>query len=238
MGKLEYNLNDPVEGFAPSHVRVNSESIRIAVGPPTLQEFVSGSNTATDEVKTTLVYPLGMTQAFSLPQQKQVVSLSEIGSRRNFMVPGKSISSIALSKTWIYGPNLLRALYAWYQVDNAGGTPIESLVGNAANLTPGLQISPGIKNVFLNLESDMFDHPFGLLIAIRDTQGDYMYASYFETCYITAHHMSPRADGMVMMENVSILPERQVPVMVDAVSVKTARERMSRGSSSSVASID
>ena len=227
LGQLGYDLNSPVEGFAPEHVRVNAESVQIAAGPATLSDFSEATSTD-DKVKSTLVYPLGITQEFTMPQQKRVVSLSEIGSRRNFMVPGKSISSISMTKAWIYGPNLLRALYAWYNVSQRDiGSPIRSLIGgHTAPEAWESMISPGYENVLLNLESDLFDHPFGLLITIRDTQGQFMYASYFETCYIQAYHVAPNASGMVMMENVAILPERQVPVKVEAVSVDAARNKM------------
>jgi hypothetical protein len=236
LGTLGYDLGSPVEGFAPEHVRVNAESVQIAAGPATLADFAGQSaNVDQAKMKGTMVYPLGIAQDFALPQQKQVMSLSEIGSRRNFMVPGKSIASLSMSRALIYGPNLLRALYAWYNVNQVGGDPIASLIDGHPDMEPWtVNMSPGYENVFMNLESDMFDHPFGLLMTIRDTQGNFMYASYFETCYIQGYHTSPNASGMVMMENVSMLPERQVPVRVKAVGVSEARSKMTKYDTASI----
>lgn len=240
---LNYDLKRPVDGYAPPHVRINGESTRIGAGPPLLSNM-SKSNTTPTTFKDTgdstvpgYVYPLGIIQNLNISQNKHVMSLSEIGSRRNFMFPGKSVGAVSFGRAWVYGPNLLRLLYAYYSDigDKMGENGLlkhtwDQEAGTNAENKTGYSISPGYKNMWLNLESDVFDHPIGLLMVVKDTMDSYIGAQYLETAYITSASHSTDANGMMTMEGVNLLYEQMVPVKIaSALSITDAKGNMQHG---------
>ena len=75
--------------------------------------------------------------------------------------------------------------------------------------------------MFMNLASDLFSQPVGMLIYLRDSNEDTYGATYLESCYIPNHTVATDANGVIMQENVSVQFERAVPVAVKAVSLIT-----------------
>jgi hypothetical protein len=102
------------------------------------------------------------------------------------------------------------------------------LMGNSAttadankNRNPHkMVISPGYKNIFLNLASDLFMQPIGLMLYFKDSNNESVYAAYAENCVIPNHDLGMDAGGTVMQENVSIQFERLLPIWIaDSISV-------------------
>jgi len=125
-----------------------------------------------------------------------------------------------------HGPNLLRSLYAYYRSDAGSNYDFDHLMGEgnqdieAANENRNphpIMISPGHKNIFLNLASDLFAQTIGLLIYFKDSNDDAVYACYAENCVIPTHSLGLDAGGTVMQENVQIQFERLQPVHLTAV---------------------
>lgn len=80
-------------------------------------------------------------------------------------------------------------------------------------------IPPGYENIYMNLASDLFTQPIGILMYIRDIAEKTLGAMYFEACYIPQHSMSTDSQGVLIQEQVSVQFERTVPVQVAALSV-------------------
>ena len=129
-----------------------------------------------------------------------------------------------LGRIMYHGPSLLRVLYAYYQ-DATPPAMVETLLGGiAASTMPNphdVKIDPGFENIYLNLASDLFTQPIGLLVMFKDSNEDTMGAVYLESCYIPNHTISTDAMGTIIQENVAIQFERAVPIAVDVIGLIT-----------------
>jgi hypothetical protein len=80
-------------------------------------------------------------------------------------------------------------------------------------------IPPGYANIFMNLASDLFSQPIGLLLYLRDCDETTMGAMYMESCYVPNHQLTTDANGTVIQESAAVQFERGVPVAVNALSL-------------------
>ena len=130
-----------------------------------------------------------------------------------------------LGRIMYHGPSLLRVLYAYYQ-DAVAPATVETLLGGiSASTMPNphnVKIPPGYENVYLNLASDLFSQPIGLLLMLKDNNEDTMAAVYLESCYIPNHSISTDAMGTIIQEQVSIQFERAVPIATQVIGLITS----------------
>jgi hypothetical protein len=195
----------------------------IAAGPPRLQN-IPNIGTAADVVTPAITQPIGMVQQFSLSHQRAFSRVFELGSERSYFISGRTNGQISLSRVYYHGPSLLRMLYA---AKSDLATPVTVLpfttlagVASAADPNPhNVKIRPGFSNLYLNLASDLFSQPIGLLIKTVDSNEQTIGAVYAEGCYVPSHSFSVDANGLMVQENVSIQFERIVPVAVNAVNL-------------------
>jgi hypothetical protein len=206
---------------------ITSEQILLACGPPRLSQ-VGGTIAAGAELTTnqgsipSFAYPVGAVQSFSVSQSMNLMRFFEIGSIRSYFIPGKRIGQLSLGRVLFHGPSLLRVMYAYYQ-DLLPPTVIQSLYpSNAVIKNPHtVKLSPGSNNLYINLSSDLFSQPFGMLMYIRDSNEDVYGAQYFEQCYIPNYSTGFDAQGIVVQENAAIQYERITPVGVAALDLIT-----------------
>ena len=198
----------------------------VAAGPPNLaflaSKTVSGVELPTGSGGGALVFPLGITQRFGISQTRQHARVWELGSERSYWVSGRTVGQITLGRVMYHGPNLLRALMAYYRSKSATREDLKfphlmganSIIDEANNhRNPhDIKISPGDKNIFLNLASDLFGQTMGLMLYFKDSNNEAVYATYAENCVIPSHSLSMDAGGTVMQENVQLQFERLVPV--------------------------
>ena len=100
--------------------------------------------------------------------------------------------------------------------------PFTALGAVASAMEPNphnVKIRPGFNNLYLNLASDLFAQPIGLLIKTVDSNEQTIGAVYAEACYVPNHSFSVDANGLMVQEQASIQFERIVPVRVDALSL-------------------
>lgn len=187
----------------------------IAAGPPRLLSGPIG------ELKgQALTYPIGLVQNFSLSHNRQFSRIFELGSERSYFISGRTTGQIALGRVLYHGPSILRALYATYQDTAAGSAQVKPFdamanVANAYNKAINqhdVKIRPGYNNLYLNLASDLFSQPIGLLIKTVDSNEKTIGAVYAEGCYIPNHTFSTDSQGVLVQEQVMIQFERIVPV--------------------------
>lgn len=206
---------------------MNASFTLLAAGPPRLANvgaltFAGGAaeGGAADDI----VFPIGIVQNFNLSHNRQFSRIWEIGSERSFFISGRTVGQLGLSRIMYHGPSLLKVLYAYYQ-DLVPPTLIPSAIGanNIGALTVAnahdLKIAPGYENMYLNLASDLFNQPVGMMVYFRDSNEDTMGSIYLEGSVIPNHTIATDAQGTIIQENSSLQFERAVPVAVSALAL-------------------
>jgi len=197
----------------------------IAAGPPRLANIggaaaistaASGAGTGADQV----VLPIGLIQNFGLSHTRQFSRIYEIGSERSYFIGGRTMGQLQLSRVYYHGASLLRMLYAYYQ-DALPPTVVNAMwsnAGAAAQSNPhDVIIPPGYENIFINLASDLFAQPVGMMMYMRDVNQETLGAVYFEACYVPNHSWQTDSNGVLIQESVAVQFERAVPVGVAAL---------------------
>ena len=169
-----------------------------------------------------------MVQNFSLSHNRQFSRVFELGSERSYFVSGRTVGQIQLGRVMYHGPSILRALYAGFQAQSGAGVTVPAFnsLQKMAGAYEGsinkhdVKIRPGFNNLYLNLASDMFSQPIGLLIKTLDSNENTIGAVYAEGCYIPNHSFSTDSQGLLVQEQVSIQFERIVPVRTNMVALK------------------
>lgn len=198
----------------------------VAAGPPRLANIGGAAGAAatlsSSGAGKNWAFPVGIVQNINLSHNRAFQRFWELGSERSYFVSGRTMGQLALSRIMYHGPSLLRALYAYYQ-DLLPPTVVPFVFKNAGASTVAnphnVKIPPGYENVFLNLASDLFSQPVGLLLYFRDSNEDTVGAIYLEACYVPSHTIATDAGGTVIQENVSVQFERAVPVAVAALAL-------------------
>lgn len=150
--------------------------------------------------------PIGLTDGINYSSDAQLARLYEIGSNRAFFTRGKTISAISFSKMLADQQNILRALTlnAYRPVMNVDGTK-----------APGAD-SPN-PDIMMNLDSEYFAVPFGLLLVFKTRGGSVgtgkiLSALYLENCMFAGYNFNITATAPVIVEGISIQFDRPVPV--------------------------
>lgn len=200
----------------------------LAAGPPRLANVggSAGVGAALDQgaAADTLFYPMGLIQQFSLGQNRTFTQLFELGSHRSYFIAGRNVGQASLSSIYYHGPNLLRSMYAYYQ-DLLPPTIVQSgfvNAGSATNPNPhNVIIPPGYGNIFVNLASDLFTQPVGLLSYMKDSNEDTLAANYLESAVVPNYNFATDSNGVMIQENIALQFERVVPVAVQVVALLT-----------------
>jgi hypothetical protein len=199
----------------------------VAAGPPRLAN-IGGATVAAGALAGAgadqIVMPIGVVQNLNLSHNRQFNRIFEVGSERSYFVSGRTMGQLSISRILYHGPSLLRMLYAYYE-DLIPPTTVNSVFPNAGSATVSnphdVKIPPGYENMFLNLASDLFNQPIGLLLYIRDSNEDTLGAVYVEGCYVPNHTWATDAQGVLVQESAAIQFERAVPVAVSSLSLVT-----------------
>lgn len=229
------NFSDwsPYTGYVQSGMvdgaYANAGFTMIAAGPPRLANIggaaaIAGAVQGNGQAANQVVYPIGIVQSFNLSHQRNFSRLFEIGSERSYFIAGRTVGQIALGRVYYHGASLLRILYAYYQ-DLVPPTLVPAMFPNAGAQSMSnphdVVIPPGYENIYLNLASDLFAQPVGMLVYIRDINQQTLGAIYFEACYLPTHSLSMDSTGVLLQEQVAVQFERAVPVQVASLALIT-----------------
>jgi hypothetical protein len=202
----------------------------IAAGPPRLAALSPGAAEIGAEVETgNIAFPIGLLQNYGFSQGGSLMRLWEIGSQRSYYMRGRVAGQVGLSRIMYHGPSLLRVLYAYLDSD-LGKVKFESLYANTArthlntsNAGQGkggrYEVSPGYQNMWVNLASDVFTQPIGLLFVFRDSNGDTVGSFYLENCMVSNHGLQGDANNTMQSESTSLMYERVVPINIQTVAL-------------------
>lgn len=206
---------------------VNAGHTLLAAGPPRIANIggaaafaqaISGSGQAANQI----VLPIGLIQNFSVSHNRQFSRIFEIGSERSYFISGRTVGQLGLGRIYYQGASLLRILYAYYQ-DLVPATFVPAMFPNAGAASMAnphdVIIPPGYENIYINLASDLFTQPIGILFYVRDINQDSLGAVYFESCYVPQHGMNTDSQGVLVQESVGIQFERAVPVAISALTL-------------------
>ena len=206
---------------------MNAAFTMVAAGPPRLAATTAPNFDGNQAQIGDIAYPIGILQSINLGMNSQIMRLWEIGSERSYFIRGRTQGQVSLGRIMYHGPSLLKVLYAY--LDTNTGTENDQLYVNSANAllnTAGVEgtktnyaLPPGYENIWIDLSSDVFSQPIGLLIYFRDSNEDTVGAFYLEYCMISNYGLSTDAGGTIMSEQCSIMYERIVPIDIKAVSL-------------------
>ena len=203
---------------------VSAESTLVAAGPPRLELIT--------DIEGEAVYPIGLLESVALSQNKQLQRIFEIGSTRSYFIPGRTVGSVSVGRTFYFGPSLLRVLYAYYKSsgDVNIGTAVQDntitlssgrkvmdplaalIVGVDENTLHKVKRSPGEDYFYIDLASDLFAQPTGMAIYFKDCNGDAISAMYLEDTYVQGHQMSVSSGSVLIMEGASLQYDRIRPI--------------------------
>jgi hypothetical protein len=207
----------------------NAGYTMLAAGPPRIANIggnaaIAGAVSGNGQAANQIVFPIGIIQNFNLSHTRQFSRIFEIGSERSYFIGGRTVGQIGLGRIYYWGASLLRILYAYYQ-NLIPPTLIPAMfpnAGAAAMSNPhDVIIPPGYDNIFVNLASDLFTQPVGILMYVRDINLDTLAAVYFEACYLPNHSWATDAQGVLIQESVAVQFERAVPVQVSELTLVT-----------------
>lgn len=186
------------------------------------------------------LYPIGLLESVSISQAQTVQKMFEIGSRRSYQAGGRVFVQGSMGRVMFNGPSLMRALYAYYpntvQMANGrllgkGGDNDSISVGvsgageAATNIFPPIYLEPGSfankdpedasgvpHSVMLNLMSELFSHPFGFGLLMRDNKNQNYGALYLEDCFITSHNFGVSSSSTLITETLSFQCDAAIPM--------------------------
>lgn len=222
-----------VQGGLPDGNFINAQFALVCAGPPFFNMIgFPGAGADDAELGRTLVYPIGLIQNFSIGQNQSISRIFEVGSNRSYTITGRAVGQLNLGRVMYHGNSLLRTLYAYYdtradttvgsvkirplfEAGGVGSNPFLTDGSNSAKRSAGLhsvRIPPGYDNVFMNLASDLFSQPLGLMIVLKDNEENNVAACYIENCYIPQYGFGFDAQGLIIQEQCSIQYERIQPI--------------------------
>lgn len=213
-----------VQGEIQNGEYLSSESTLVLAGPSRFTHLNSAGGLTSNAI-----IPLGLIESFSVQQSRQVGRLFEIGSKRAYFVPGRLFANFNMGRVMFYGPSLMRMLYAVAPIGESkqlgpfgselNRDPDDPEGDGTGNITQynelfqrsTLQAAPGYggtngeqnRDFFINLASELFNVPFGLILVFKDTRNRPYGAVYLEDCLIEGHSLSLNANSVVISESVS-----------------------------------
>lgn len=216
---------------------VSAETTLVAAGFPSLASTSGGGveGAGGSAANPSTVLPIGLLESVAIQQNKQLQRVFEIGSSRSYFIPGRTIGSLSIGRTFYFGPSLLRALYAYYSSTGNGidiGTTGDDtkIIGNIEYPAPtnylldgapptGLhqvKRSPGDDYFYIDLASDLFSQPTGMAIYFKDYASNAVGAFYLNECYVQGHQMTISSGSVLVMEGVSLQFDSITPIKMMA----------------------
>lgn len=198
---------------------VEAGSTLILAGPASLSNANKGVASPTKANTGIRLVPIGLIENASINISKPVNRIFEIGSKISYIIPGRTVGGINLSRVFFDGASLLKILYAG-EIESESADLTQKNAVFASDTTGKALLDNGTKfenissgNVGMNLASSFFDHPFGMGFVFKDQDQQDIGFIYFEGCVVTSYGMSINAGANVLIEGVNIEFTKIVPVV-------------------------
>lgn len=193
---------DTKESIAINDI-VESGTVLIAAGPSDLTK-------ASEDGEGYRIVPIGLVETAQISMNKPLSRIFEIGSKLSYIIPGRSVGGISLSRVFFDGPSLLKALY-FGEVKSDFATTSGKFVkflSNPYNLDGDEAYQKfaniGSGNLAMNLASSFFEQPIGLAFFFKDQQSDTVGQTYFEGCRVSTYNLGISANMNVLTESVNM----------------------------------
>lgn len=211
---------------AGSHL--SSAYLTMSFGPPKL---ISGSR----------AIRVGLIQDVTVNQQRTIARFMEVGNNEQWLMHSKVRSSLQLRRVLYDGASLLK--YVSYALVSSKADdawlPKDSSVGVDHSTTQNLQTAgvgtgnipyqnmlkeleqqqddmAGAEDFWMNLASDLFAEPIGVMIELKQRMPDGKVVPYggmfLENCLIANHSFQIMAEQRVLSESVTMEFTRVVPI--------------------------
>jgi hypothetical protein len=199
------------------HDIIESGTVLIAAGPGSLGAASADNNTYK-------VVPIGLIETAQISLNKPLSRIFEIGSKLSYIIPGRTVGGISLSRVFFDGPSIMKALY-FGEVKQDYADQMHKFAKMASdpkyNFNGGTTPSEeyrrfqniGSGNMAMNLASTFFDSPMGLCFFFKDTSSDMVSQTYFEGCRISTFNLGISAGMNVLTEAVNIEFVRVRPIL-------------------------
>ncbi len=204
---------------------VRGASVLVAAGPPSLAQASAefNNNLGTSYTSVNLdrlldAYPIGLLDNVGIGQNKGLQQIFEIGSDRRYFIPGRTINQVSLSRVMFDGPSLMKALFHHYiDADVVYNDPNQEIsTGRASGDLTDIKNQPGFDHTFINLGSELFNRPIGLLMLMHNNNDEPISAIYLEYCFIRAHQFNISASSTLIAESAQADFDRLVPINMNA----------------------
>ena len=189
---------------------VESGTVLIAAGPADLDKAVANidPNNALTGIR---IAPIGLVETAQISLNKPLSRIFEIGSKLSYIIPGRTVGGISLSRVFFDGPSMLKAIYMG-EVKADYGTmtrKFAQFMSNPALDNAGNEIYQefahiGSGNLAMNLASSFFDQPIGLAFYFKDQQDDQVGQTYFEGCRVSTYNIGISANMNVLTESINM----------------------------------
>jgi len=195
------------------HDIVEAGTVLIAAGPADLNK--AGQGTAGFRI-----VPIGLVETAQISLNKPLSRIFEIGSKLSYIIPGRTVGGISLSRVFFDGPSMMKALYMGEVAHDysSQSKKYAQFISNPYYDSNGEEayqkmanISSG--NLAMNLASSFFDQPVGLAFFFKDQQTDTVGQTYFEGCSISTYNLGISANMNVLTESVNMEFVRCRPIL-------------------------
>lgn len=178
---------------------VESGTVLIAAGPADLDKAIAKSK---DGIR---IVPIGLVETAQIGMSKPLSRIFEIGSQLSYIIPGRTVGGISLSRVFFDGPSLLKALYMGEVVADYA-TDRNKYAKFASSSIDDYQkfANIGSGNLAMNLASSFFDQPCGLAFFFKDQGNDLVGQTYFEGCRVSSYNLGISANMNVLTEAVNM----------------------------------
>lgn len=150
--------------------------------------------------------PIGLVDGITVQSNPSLARLFEIGSNRSFFTRGKTASGISFSKMLADQANILAACTTQAYRPLINPNP------------PGSETSP---ELMMNLDSEYFGVPFGLMLVMKTRgggtigEGKVLTAVYLEYCMFSNYSFGISSGSPVILESISVEFDRFLPVSLN-----------------------
>jgi hypothetical protein len=192
------------EGIAINDI-VESGTVLIAAGPADFDKAIQG---ATDEG--VRIVPIGLVETAQISMNKPLSRIFEIGSKLSYIIPGRTVGGISMSRVFFDGPSILKAMYMGEVSRDFATTDAKyaQFVSNPYTIdgeeTYQKFANIGSGNLAMNLASSFFEQPFGLAMYFKDQQSDQVGQIYLEGCRISTYNFGISANMNVLTESINM----------------------------------
>jgi hypothetical protein len=198
---------------------VESGTVLVAAGPADLDNAVVSPGDGGIITEGYRVVPIGLIEGVQISMNKPLSRIFEIGSVLSYIIPGRAVGGISLSRVFFDGPSLLKAIYmgevkADYATEQKKYAKFTSNPYNGDSYQEFAHIGSG--QLAMNLASTFFNQPVGLAFFFKDQQSDTVGQTYFEGCNVSSHNLGISANMNVLTESISIEFVRCRPIVTSS----------------------